>query len=51
MKKSSEKKNDKELKDDKVVIENLTDLLKIPFSKLTNFLKSNFIILAKEKNS
>ena len=42
MKKSSEKKNDKELKDDKVVIENLTDLLKIPFSKLNNTKLSNF---------
>ena len=41
MRASLEKKN-KENKDDKVVIENLTDLLKIPFSKLNNTKLSNF---------
>ena len=41
MRASLEKKK-KENKDDKVVIENLTDLLKIPFSKLNNTKLSNF---------
>ncbi len=41
MRASLEKKN-KENKDDKIVIENLTDLLKIPFSKLNNTKLSNF---------
>ena len=38
----NEKKNKKEIKDDKVIIDNLTDLLKIPFSKLNNTKLSNF---------
>ncbi len=38
----NEKKNKKEIKDDKVIIDNLKDLLKIPFSKLNNTKLSNF---------